>query len=196
MVFPAGLRIFRLARPQRRSVHLPIRRDHHFDCRDSRRGQPREATGRGIGSPGEPAKRFGRRLAGGRTRTKTSKSFNPLCRPNPTGIPKRKRQSRQWPMRVPTGRSEPRTARAVTVELLRLDDSQCKEEAVTENLSPRGARVLTESTCARGKHVLFTSPQEGVKSLARVVYCERAENRRFAVGLQLVVRVEEWAKGC
>ena len=96
-------------------------------------------------------------------------------------------------MYVPTGRRESRTARAVTVELLRLDESQRKEEAVTENLSPRGARVVTELMCVPGNRVLFTCPQEGLKSLARVVYCERVNNR-FAVGLQLVVRVEEWAK--
>jgi hypothetical protein len=97
-------------------------------------------------------------------------------------------------VRVPTGRYEPRTARAVTVELLRLDESQRKEEAITENLSPRGARVVTELMCVPGNHLLFTSPQEGVKSLARVIYCERLDNRRFAVGLQLAVRAEEWAK--
>jgi hypothetical protein len=86
-------------------------------------------------------------------------------------------------MRVPTGRYEPRTARAVTVELLRLDDSQRKEEAVTENVSAHGVRLVTELMCVPGKRVLYTCPQEGVKSLALVVYCERAENKRFAVGL-------------
>jgi hypothetical protein len=42
--------------------------------------------------------------------------------------------------------------------------------------------------------VLVTSPQEGVKSLARVVYCRRMESTKFAVGLQLEVRVEEWGR--
>jgi len=40
--------------------------------------------------------------------------------------------------------------------------------------------------------VLVTAPKEGVKSLARVVYCQRVENTKFVVGLQLVVRVEKW----
>ena len=98
-------------------------------------------------------------------------------------------------MRVPNGRSEQRTSRAVTVELLRLDELHLREEeVVTENSSPRGARVIAESALAPGKHVLFTSPQEGVKSLARVVYCQPAVNRGFAVGLQLVLRVQEWEK--
>ena|SRR5437016_1225495 len=97
-------------------------------------------------------------------------------------------------MQVPTGRYEKRTARAVTVELLRLDESQLKERTVTENVSPRGARVVTELVCAPGKHVLVTAPGEGVKSLARVVYCQRVESTKFVVGLQFVVRFEEWGR--
>lgn len=97
-------------------------------------------------------------------------------------------------MQVLTGRYEKRAARAVTVELLLLDESRLNERTVTENVSPRGARVVTELICAPGKHVLVTAPEEGVKSLARVVYCQRLESTKFTVGLQLVVRVEEWGK--
>ncbi len=95
-------------------------------------------------------------------------------------------------MYVPTGRYEKRTPRAVTVELLPLGESPLNKSAVTENVSPRGARIVTDWSCASGKHVLVTAPEEGVKSLARVVYCQRVESTKFAVGLQLVVRVEEW----
>ena len=97
-------------------------------------------------------------------------------------------------MNVPTGRYEKRTARAVTVELLLLDESQHNKRAVTENVSPRGARIVTDWNCAPGNHLLVTAPEEGVKSLARVVYCQHVESKKFAVGLQLVVRVEEWEK--
>ncbi|PYU84943.1 MAG: hypothetical protein DMG50_02770 [Acidobacteria bacterium] len=95
---------------------------------------------------------------------------------------------------VLSGRYEKRTARAVTVAVLRLDESQLNKVAVTENVSPRGARIVTDWNCTPGKHVLVTAPEEGVKSLARVVYCQRLESTKFAVGLQLVVRVEEWGK--
>jgi len=97
-------------------------------------------------------------------------------------------------MHVPAGRYEKRTERAVTVEVLRLDESQLNVRMVTENVSPRGARVVTDCNCAPGKHVLVTALEEGVKSLARVVYCQRVESTKFAVGLQLVVRIEEWGK--
>ena len=61
----------------------------------------------------------------------------------------------------------------------------------------QGVRIVTDWNCAPGKHLLVTAPEEGVKSLARVVYCQRVESTKFAVGLQLVVRVEEWGKrGC
>ena len=70
--------------------------------------------------------------------------------------------------------------------------SETKLGAITENVSPRGARIITDSICAPGKRVLLSAPDENVKSLARVVYCHPVENRKFAVGLQLVMRVKEW----
>ena len=97
-------------------------------------------------------------------------------------------------MHVPSGRYEKRTARAVTVELLSLDESRLNESVVTENVSSRGARIVTDLNCAPGKHLLVTVPKEGVKSLARVVYCQPMDSTKFAVGLQLVVRIEEWWK--
>jgi hypothetical protein len=93
-----------------------------------------------------------------------------------------------------SGRYEKRNPRALTVELLRLDESQFNVRTVTENVSPRGARIVTDSNCTPGKHVLLTAPEEGLKSLARVVYCQPLENTKLAVGLQLVVRVEEWGE--
>lgn len=91
-----------------------------------------------------------------------------------------------------SGRLEKRTPRVVPVELLRLDESQLNLRTVTENVSPRGARIVTDWNCSPGKHLLLTAPEQGVKSLARVVYCQPLESTKLAVGLQLVARVEEW----
>ncbi len=96
-------------------------------------------------------------------------------------------------MRVPTGRNEKRTAKAVYVEVLRLDEPQPVKRAVTENVSPQGVRIVTEYDCRPGKQLVVTAPEEGIRSLARVVYCDPVESSKFAVGLQLVLRVEEWA---
>jgi hypothetical protein len=97
-------------------------------------------------------------------------------------------------MHALSGRYEKRTPRAVPIDVLRLDESQLNVRTVTENVSPRGVRIVTDWNCAPGKHLLLTAPEEGVKSLARVVYCQPLESTKFAVGLQLVVRVEEWGR--
>jgi len=67
-----------------------------------------------------------------------------------------------------------------------------KVEAITENVSPQGARVITHSICAPGKLVRLDATAEHLQLPARVVYCQRLEERKFAVGLQLEVRVERW----
>lgn len=95
-------------------------------------------------------------------------------------------------MHALSGRYEKRTPRVVPIELLRLDESRLNVRTVTENVSARGARIVTEWDCSPGEHLLLTAPEQGVKSLARVVYCQPLESTKFAVGLQLVVRVEEW----
>ena len=51
---------------------------------------------------------------------------------------------------------------------------------------------MTEYNCTPGKRVLVTASDQSVKSLARVIYCQPLDRTRFALGLHLVVRVEEW----
>lgn len=98
-------------------------------------------------------------------------------------------------MRVPTGRFERRMAKAEVVELLHLGESPTpKTQAITQNVSSRGARVITSLMCAPGRLVRLDVPEERLSSTARVVYCQRLEENKFAVGLQLDVRVEEWQK--
>jgi hypothetical protein len=65
---------------------------------------------------------------------------------------------------------------------------------LTENVSAHGARVVVERKLPPGQQVLVKSPKEGVRSEARVVYCERVSEGRFAVGLELSGRLEPWAK--
>ena len=71
-------------------------------------------------------------------------------------------------MRMPTGRFEQRIAKVEVVELLHVDQwPMKKDEAITENVSTRGTRVMTDSICAPGKHVLLTVPDENVKLRGR-----------------------------
>ncbi len=93
-------------------------------------------------------------------------------------------------MAVPTGRSDKRIAKEVAVELARPDHLQLKETAITQNVSARGIRVATEHLWRSGDRVLLSSPESTFHSQARVVYCQRMENNRFAVGLELLARWE------
>jgi hypothetical protein len=97
-------------------------------------------------------------------------------------------------MLVPTGRFEKRIAKAVTVEIRPVDEGMPKERTLTENVSPHGVRVLMEREWRPGQQVMVISPKEGVRAQGQIVYCELLGESRFAVGLELSVRVESWAK--
>ncbi len=92
------------------------------------------------------------------------------------------------------GRSEKRIARTVSLEVCLQDELKLNESMLTENVSAHGARVLVEQKLQPGQRVLVRSPKEGVRSQARIVYCERVSEGRFAVGLELSERVELWSK--
>ncbi len=92
------------------------------------------------------------------------------------------------------GRSEKRIARTMTVEVCVQEETKVNETTLTENVSAHGARVLLQQKLQPGQRVVVNSPNEGVRSLARIVYCQRVSERKFAVGLELSGRVEPWAK--
>ena len=92
------------------------------------------------------------------------------------------------------GRSEKRIARTVSVEVCLQDAPKLNERMSTENVSAHGARVFMEQKLQPGQQVLVSSPKEGVRSQARIVYCQRMSDKRFAVGLELSGRADLWAK--
>ena len=55
-------------------------------------------------------------------------------------------------------------------------------------------RVATEHVWRPGDSVQLSSPESGFRTQARVVYCQRVENNKFAVGLELLAPLGEWAK--
>jgi hypothetical protein len=95
---------------------------------------------------------------------------------------------------MPTGRSDIRITKEVAVELARPDDPQLKETAMAQNVSARGMQIATEDVWLPGDLVLLSSPESGFRTEACVVYCKRMENNRFAVGLELLAPLGEWAK--
>jgi hypothetical protein len=92
---------------------------------------------------------------------------------------------------MPTGRSDKRITKEVAVELARPDASQLKEATIAHNVSARGMRVATEHVWFPGDPVMLSSSESGVRTEARVVYCQRIENNKFAVGLKLLALLGE-----
>lgn len=87
---------------------------------------------------------------------------------------------------MPTGRVERRIAKKQVVELVTVGVSPTpRVEAITENVSSWGARVITNSICAPGKLLRLEARDDHLNVPAQVVYCQRLEDGRFAVGLQL-----------
>lgn len=91
------------------------------------------------------------------------------------------------------GRSERRLARTVKVEVRPLAGPTLRETTLTENVSGRGARVLMRQRLRPRQEALLISLSDGAHAPAKVVYCQRLADNRFAVGLELSSRVEAWA---
>lgn len=71
------------------------------------------------------------------------------------------------------------------VTLLFPGDSRAAEDAVTENVSPQGARVLVKAPLEPDVLLQLISPAPRFRTSVRVVYCESLSNGQFGVGLQL-----------
>jgi hypothetical protein len=89
-------------------------------------------------------------------------------------------------------RTENRTPLKVTVDLSSLDVRTPAQEGVTENISPRGARVLTNKPWKPNERLNLRSLLGNFRSRARVVYCVKVDNDQFAVGLQLFAAAGKW----
>ena len=97
-------------------------------------------------------------------------------------------------MAAPIGRSDRRIKKEAVLELARADDPQLKVTVNAQNVSVRGLRVTTERVWRPGDRVLLSSPESGLRTQARVVYCQPMKNNRFAVGLELLAPLGERTK--
>jgi hypothetical protein len=89
-------------------------------------------------------------------------------------------------------RTEDRTPLKVTVDLSSLDVRTPAQEGVTENVSSRGARVLTSKPWKPNDRLNVRSLRGNFRSRARVVYCVPVEGDQFAIGLQLFAAAGNW----
>ena len=94
-------------------------------------------------------------------------------------------------MSMPTGRSEKRTPTELALELSHVGKTSVKERVLTVNVSSRGLRVLTKSMWLPGARARVSFAGEDIDERARVVYCQRLANKRFAVGLELSAKVKQ-----
>jgi hypothetical protein len=89
-------------------------------------------------------------------------------------------------------RTENRTPMKVNVDLSSLDVRTPAQEGITENISPRGARILTRKAWKPNERLNVRSLLGNFRSRARVVYCVPVDNDQFAVGLQLFAAAGKW----
>jgi hypothetical protein len=89
-------------------------------------------------------------------------------------------------------RLEDRAPVHVTVDLSGLDIHTVAQQGVTENVSARGARVVTSKPWQPNDHLKLRSLLGSLRSRARVVYCQPLGKDSFAIGLELFVSVGEW----
>ena len=89
-------------------------------------------------------------------------------------------------------RAEDRTQMNVRVDLCSLDLRTPSQGGVTDNVSARGARVLTSSPWKPNDRLNVISLVGSLKSRARVIYCVPANAGLFAVGLQLYACAGTW----
>ena len=90
------------------------------------------------------------------------------------------------------GRSEKRSAAAVTVMLTSPDPPFPTELALTENISSRGARVVSKGLWGKNNSLVIKSLEGDLQSEARVVYRQPIRENVYAIGLELIAPRGGW----
>src|SRR5438874_10372614 len=81
-------------------------------------------------------------------------------------------------MQVPTGRSEKRMLKAVGVTARLSDGSSLPEGTFTENISMRGARIVTKTQLRPGGMLEVHFRSAEIPFQSRVVYCQQLPDGR------------------
>src|SRR6266481_5853488 len=93
-------------------------------------------------------------------------------------------------------RFQKRTPATVSLQVSSAEQPFITELAFTENVSLHGVRVVTERAWKPGERVIVKSYHGTIQSRARVVYCLRLAEARYAVGLELHSAVGKPTKTC
>ncbi len=66
------------------------------------------------------------------------------------------------------------------------------ESTFTENVSARGARVVSVRRWEQGEPLVFASRTGEFRSLGRVAYCQPLQGNGFAIGVEFLEPQERW----
>jgi|SRR5882724_1475005 len=97
-------------------------------------------------------------------------------------------------MSVRSGRLEKRIRLAVPVEITSLQYPSANERVTTENVCSLGIRVLAEHARELNERLMISSSAADLRTLARVVYCQRLPNGRFGVGMEFQGTAVNWPR--
>jgi hypothetical protein len=89
-------------------------------------------------------------------------------------------------------RREPRIPMEVGVHITGHPALPGTETTFTENVSPRGARVLSVRRWKTDDRLTITTLTGSFRSLARVAYCQMVPETGFAVGLEFIEPNGKW----
>jgi hypothetical protein len=95
-------------------------------------------------------------------------------------------------MPLGTGRIEKRIRLAVAVQISSLGNPSAIERTITENVCSIGARVVSQAAKELNERLLIKFLAGDLRSLARVVYCQRLPDGRFGIGLQFQEGGTNW----
>jgi hypothetical protein len=90
------------------------------------------------------------------------------------------------------GRYEKRSATAVAVMLTSPDCVSRTELTLTENISGRGARVVTKKLWSANESLVIKSLEGDFQSEARVIYSQPIRGNVYAIGLELIAPTGNW----
>jgi hypothetical protein len=98
-------------------------------------------------------------------------------------------------MKLETGRVEKRFGISISVCIRSLDRLWLAEEAMTENVSFFGARILLKNMWERNERIVVESPGIADPYQATVVYCQALKGGGTAIGVCLERQRSDWMSG-
>ena len=90
------------------------------------------------------------------------------------------------------GRNEKRVTMAIPVCLVTADELLVAEQAITVNVSSRGARVMTRRRWQPKEQPRLASESGEFRTHTKVVYCEPLPSGHFCIGLKFISAITDW----